>query len=388
MNFFDPTIHPMVNVLQRIELTLLGVSIILRFINDNDIGANTNNLYFTIFCGLVILLSIKIPLSEPIWYRQIYAFANMILIVLANVTGNGSELLLYWTIIKISFFLDIRIVILNVLMSGIAHVMGILLNYTSMVEASARSGVFLPSSPRLLIIGQISYYIGASILCILLSNLVLAEHRSRTQAIILTEEVKKLAADLERQRIAREIHDSLGHTLTALDIQLELAQKLQRLDHIQTSQAIGQAKNLTTQCLQDVRLAVQNIRDEPFHLKRSIQVLVDRFRPAFNIHVQIDLPTLPLQPSHQIYCILQEGFTNIQKHAFSTEIYLRGGYDDQNLWLQLQDNGYGFEPQNVQSGFGLRNMTERVQLLGGQLHIESIPQQGTTISLSIPLVAK
>lgn len=386
MHFFDPTIHSMPKVLQRIELTLLGVTIFLKFINNYNLEFNASNLYFAVFCGLIIALGAHIPLGKSIWPRRIYAGVNMVIVILANVTGNGSELLLYWTIVKISFFLDLSQVIITVLISGIIHSAIIAMNYSRFVALAARQGVTLPLTPHLLVTEQISYYLGASILCILLSNLVLSEQRSRIKTSLLTEEVKSLAAHLERQRIAREIHDSLGHSLTALDIQLELAQKLQNRDPLQMIEAINQAKKLTSQCLQDVRWAVQNLHREPFNLKQSLETLISQFQPAFNIRMQIDLPNLPLQLSHQLYCILQEGFTNIQKHAFPTEVSLLGGYDQHHLWIKLQDNGHGFEPATIGKGFGLRNMAERIQLLGGQMQVESSPKQGTNISILIPLI--
>jgi signal transduction histidine kinase len=388
MLFFDPTVHSMVTVLRRIELTLLGVTIFIELLNEYSLGFNPKILYFAIFCALIMLFSIYIPLGKSIWYRQIYAGINMTFIILANVTGNGSELLLYWTIVKISFFLDLSNVIFTVLASGIIHSIGIFFNYSYIVGLGAKQGTLISVSPHFLVIQQISYYTGASIFCILLSNLVLSEQRSRIKTTLLTEEVKNLAANLERQRIAQEIHDSLGHSLTALDIQLELAQKLQNRDLLQMIEAINQAKKLTSQCLQDVRWAVQNLYSEPFDLQQSLETLITQFQPAFNIQAQIDLPNLPLQPSHQLYCILQEGFTNIQKHAFSTKVWLRSNYDHQHLWINLQDNGRGFEQPGVSKGFGLRNMAERAQLLGGFLQIESVPEQGTNISISIPLMKK
>ncbi|PSB51295.1 sensor histidine kinase [Chamaesiphon polymorphus] len=387
MHVFNPTIHPMAKVLQRIELTLLGVTIFLKFVNDRELEFSASNLYFALFCGLVVLFSSRIPLEQPILHRQTYAGVNMAAIILANITGNGSDLLLYWTIVKISFLLDLRSVIFTVSIGGIIHNLGLVLNYSHIKTLAAQQGITLPATPHLAIAEQVSYYIGASVFCILLSNLVLAEQRSRIQTVLLAEEVKSLAANLERQRIAREIHDALGHSLTALDIQLELAQKLQQRDPFQTGQAIDRAKQLTTQCLQDVRLALQNIHNEPFDLQKSLQVSIDRFRPAVNIHVQLDLPQLPLQTSRQLFCILQEALTNIHKHAVSTEVSLRSGYDRQHLWIQLQDNGRGFEPTDVNTGFGLRNMTQRAQLLGGRLQVDSSPQCGTQISLSIPLMA-
>jgi signal transduction histidine kinase len=387
-HFFDPTVNSMSRVIQRMEWTLLSVSIVMHLINNYVLQAGVDNLHFAFFCGLVTLLILTTPLNRSTRVKELYALVSMLVMIVADVTGNGSGILFYWTVIKFSFFLPLRSVMLIVLLGGIAYAGGTVLNYSNIIANAARSGVVVNITRQALVIGQFSSYVGISILCVLLSNLFVSEQRSRLRAEELTTEMESLAAALERKRIAREIHDSLGHTLTTLDIQLELAQKLRTRDSAQALAAIDQAKILTTQCLQDVRLAVQNIRKEPFDLNQSLPALIDRMRPSFNIHVQLDLPILPLQPSHQLYCILQEGFTNIQKHAVASEVQLRGWYDDGNLWVQLQDNGQGFGPTEVGRGFGLRSMAERAQLLGGQLDVQSNREQGTCLSLSIPLVAR
>jgi signal transduction histidine kinase len=396
MQFFDPTVHSMSKVLQRVDLTLLIVVIVLRIVNDFNFRPNTNFLYWTIFCGLVILLSSWMRLHQLANDRDpsskkeqlAYAIASMLVMMVANFTVEGSELLLYWTIVKISFFLNLRTVIFIILISGAIHAIGLTINFRQIVESAARNGVYLNLTPQSLAIGQLSYYIGASILCILLGNFALAEQRSRKRSEVLMQEIETLTADLERKRISREIHDALGHTLTTLDIQLELAQKLRDRDPAAALMAIDRAKNLTTQCLQDVRLAVQTIRQEPVNFNRSLSLLIDRFRPHFNVRVELNLPLLPLQPSHQIYCILQEGFTNIQKHSSAGEISLNGWYDDITLWIELKDNGKGFDPTQIDEGFGLRSMTERAQLLGGKMEIISEIDRGTRMILAIPLTAK
>jgi signal transduction histidine kinase len=387
-NFFNPTTNSMSRVIQRMEWTLLGVSIAMHLINNYVLKAGVDNLHFGFFCGLVTLLIFTTPLQQSTLVRELYAFGSLLIMIGADVTGNGSGILFYWTIVKFSFFLPLRSVISIVLMGGGIYAGSTILNYSNIIANAARSGVLVNITPQALVIGQFSSYLGISILCVLLSNLFVSEQRSRLRAEELTKEMESLAATLERKRIARDIHDALGHTLTTLDIQLELAQKLRARDPEQALVAIDQAKILTTQCLQDVRSAVQNIRKEPFDLNQSLPALIDRLRPSFNIQVQLDLPILPLQPSHQLYCILQEGFTNIQKHAVASEVQLRGWYDDGNLWVQLQDNGQGFGPTDVGRGFGLRSMAERAQLLGGQLDVKSTPEQGTCLSLSIPLVAR
>ena len=103
---------------------------------------------------------------------------------------------------------------------------------------------------------------------LLLSFAVIAERKSRQKAEFLAKEVEALAATLERTRIARDIHDSLGHTLTTLDIQLEVAQTLRQRAPEQALQALDTAKLLASQCLADVRRAVQTMRQTNFNLNQ------------------------------------------------------------------------------------------------------------------------
>jgi signal transduction histidine kinase len=395
MKFFDPTIHSISKILQRVDLTLLGIVIGLRLVNERILNPHSNCLDWTIFAGLVIGLSywmrchrLADEQNKVISKEQIgYAIVSMLVMMIANFNIEGSDLLLYWTIVKISLFINLRNVIFLILISGMVQAIGLIINFRQIVASAVRDeAVRTPSLPSLAI-GQFTYYLGASILCILISNFILAEQRSRRRSEVLMQEIEALSADLERKRIAREIHDALGHTLTTLDIQLELAQKLRDRDPSAASIAVDRAKHLTTQCLQDVRLAVQNIRQEPVDLHYSLPLLIDKLRPHFNIHVKLDLPLLPPQPSHQIYCILQEGFTNIQKHSHATEIHLTGWYDKVTLWIEIKDNGIGFKPDRIETGFGLRSMTERTQLLGGKIEISSEIDRGTCLTLAIPLAA-
>jgi signal transduction histidine kinase len=396
MRFFDPTINAMSMVIRRVELTLLGVTILMHLVNKYALKIDLNNWYFSIFCGVVLLLIFTTPFQrsakrstkENIVIQELYAVVSMLVMVVAEVLGEGTGIMFYWTIVKFSVFLPLRSTIAIVSIGGVAYTGGLALNYNNFLVNAAKNGVVLNLTPQALVIGQLSVYLGISTLCVLLSSLYALEQRSRLRAEVLTQEMESLATELERKRISRDIHDGLGHTLTTLDIQLELAQKLRIRDPQQALAAIDQAKILTTQCLQDVRLALRNIRQEPFDLHQSLVVLTDRLRPLLNMHVQLDLPKLPVQPSHQLYCILQEGLTNIQKHAAANEVHLRGWYDADSLWVQLQDNGQGFESTEIGQGLGLRSMSERAQLLGGNLEVQSNHTQGTCISLSIPLVAR
>lgn len=235
-------------------------------------------------------------------------------------------------------------------------------------------------------IHSLGIYLAVSVFVISFSSVVSAEYKSRKKAEALAEQVEILAADLERTRIARDIHDSLGHTLTNLDIQLAVAQKLRDRDPQKAFQALDTAKILSSQCIEDVSHAVKTMRDSNFDLDRALSNLIEQIRSdrALHIHWEIDLPQLPIATSHQIYCVVKEGLINIQKHAHASSVYFESKFTSQEIILQLEDDGIGFDLTASNFGSGLKGMTERVQGLGGKLNIGSSPNQGTQILVVIP----
>jgi two-component sensor histidine kinase len=221
------------------------------------------------------------------------------------------------------------------------------------------------------IINDTSSYLAASTFVILFAFVIIAEQKSRQKAEVLTQQVETLAATLER----------------TLDVQLELAQKLYQRDPIQAAKSLDIAKDLTNQCLSEVRRSVQTMRQTNFNLNEALSTLVEQVgrNQAFVIQLDVKLPQLPVQTSHQLYCIVQEGLTNIQKHASATVVSLKGYQTSNAIILKLTDNGQGFEVSAPHTGFGLRGMQERVHILGGELKIKSSLDEGTQIQARIPL---
>ena len=163
--------------------------------------------------------------------------------------------------------------------------------------------------------------------------LLVEESKSRKKAEILAKEVEIIATTLERNRIARDIHDSLGHTLTTLGVQLELAQKLQGVNSERAVQALNNAQQLASQSLTEVRNTISAIREENFNLERALTSLVNQFQRdgLFNIQMKLDLPTIPLQTSHQIYCIVKEALYNVQKHSQANLVTIKSKTNSQNI---------------------------------------------------------
>ena len=380
-------------IFRHVEWTVLGVSLLIELLDRDSIyGMGTHlipNWGTFILMGVFTLLSLIFPINRPLWQRRAYVFLEILLLVLALLMGVPFDILLYIFIAKSCFLLDRKDVVIIIIATGIAWNLLLIALVPRAIEFANAHPEFWSDPKRVLfstLLNGIGSYLAASTFVILLSFAVIAERKSRQKAEFLTKEVETLAATLERTRIARDIHDSLGHTLTTLDIQLEVAQTLRQRDPEQARQALDTAKLLASQCLTDVRRALQTMRQTNFNLNQALGTLVEQVQQnqPFKIQMQVNLPQLPLQTSHQLYCIVQEGLTNIRKHAQATHARLQSQFTSDSVTLELIDDGKGFDLELPRSGFGLRGMQERVQLLGGELKIDSAPDQGTYIQVTIP----
>jgi signal transduction histidine kinase len=236
------------------------------------------------------------------------------------------------------------------------------------------------------VLSTLAVYIAASIFTLMFCGMLRSEEQARYQIDELSEQVDSLAISLERTRIAREIHDSLGHTLTDLDTQLALAQTLRSRDLARSFQAVDTAKLLARQCIEDVSQALDQMRQSDFDLNQALIGLVEQLRQSSGIQVkwQINLPQFSVYRSYQIYCIAKELLMNVQKHAKASEVSFNSRAEGDRILLELQDNGIGFDPGQFTTGFGLQGITERVQLLGGKCQITTACTQGTHIQIFLP----
>jgi signal transduction histidine kinase len=335
-------------------------------------------------------LSFISPSDHPLWQRRTYVAIEILLVLGAQWMQVSFGTLMYLLLVKSCLLLRRRDVFLTVFLTGVGFVSEIAWsypqNFAKTITKLNAQGIQAFYQPQAVLLNSLTEYIGVSLFVILTGFVMVAEQKSRRRAEALALEVETLAATLERTRIARDIHDSLGHTLTSLDVQLELAQKLCRRDPTKAVETINTAKLLASQCLQDTRQAVQTMRQSPFDLNNALSTLVSQIQPnqQIEIQTQLNLPLLPLQTSRQLYCIIQEGLTNIQKHAQATRVRLQGQGTEDGIQIKLMDNGCGFELLTPSLGFGLRGMQERVQMLGGTLKIDSSPNNGTEIKVWVP----
>ncbi|BAU64006.1 two-component sensor histidine kinase [Stanieria sp. NIES-3757] len=233
---------------------------------------------------------------------------------------------------------------------------------------------------------------------LLLVGAVLAEHQSREKLAIANRRLRQYAVTVENQatlqernRIAREIHDSVGHYLTAQSIQLENTALFLFQEPEKAANYLQKARQLGKEALQNVRNAVATLRNDPLKMRSldsSLKQLITEFKrnTAIEVKSEINLSVeLASEVALVLYRIIQEALTNISKHSQATLVHLRLTEQKQIIQLQIDDNGHGFNPTENTTGFGLQSMRERTEALNGNFWLASQPGQGCHIKVEIPL---
>ncbi len=205
----------------------------------------------------------------------------------------------------------------------------------------------------------------------------------------------QLGALEERNRLAREIHDTLAQGLAAITLRLESVDALldARADPERMRSAIAQALTLTRANLDEARRSVLDLRAAPLEgqsLTKALQTLAGTVRLRQGRRVAFETTgggrPLPTRIEIGIYRIAQEALTNVTRHAQATRAHLELTMTPETLRCVIDDNGRGFDPASIPSDrYGVRGMSERARLLGGELRVASAPGEGTRIEVIIPL---
>jgi two-component system NarL family sensor kinase len=195
----------------------------------------------------------------------------------------------------------------------------------------------------------------------------------------------------ERNRLARELHDTLAQGLTAISLQLESADALleDSADTGRAHDALHHALALTRANLEEVRRSVLDLRAAPLEGRTLVQALADLAAqsavPA-TFTLRGDERPLPLRVETGIYRIAQEALRNVERHANAAHARMELALTPDELHLLVEDDGEGFDVAAVEKGrFGLIGMSERARLLGGRLEINTSPQAGTQLQVVVPI---
>ncbi|WP_307440842.1 sensor histidine kinase [Paenibacillus sp. V4I3] len=197
------------------------------------------------------------------------------------------------------------------------------------------------------------------------------------------------AATRERVRIAREIHDTVGHKLTALLVQMQVARKLSVVDPIRSEQSYLECEGLIRSSLQELRLSVRAIRDEPIkssYLNDCLERLSEEFTKFAQVQTDFKADGIPVAIPSDLqltaYRIAQESLTNAQKHGHANNAEISLTYSDTSFSLCISNDGE--MPDDLKPGFGLINLQERVKEWNGEVYFRMDPIKGFAVEVVLP----
>ncbi|MHB8085544.1 MAG: histidine kinase [Dehalococcoidia bacterium] len=213
----------------------------------------------------------------------------------------------------------------------------------------------------------------------------------------LYQETRQMAVTEERNRMAREIHDTLAQGFTGIILQLEATEQALGDTSDEVQRHLNQARSLARKSLAEARRSVWNLNPqalEQLRLDEAIKQEVDRFRQDNGIEANFTLfgerRDLPPDMGVALFRICQESLANIVKHAQASAVGVVLNFNDSTVELSITDNGKGFDPgankKPGKSGYGLISMRERALGQKGKFEVQSEKGEGTTVRVSIPLV--
>lgn len=207
--------------------------------------------------------------------------------------------------------------------------------------------------------------------------------------------IEQLSISQERNRLARELHDTLAHSLSALSVQLEAVSSLWEVNPQAARQMLTQADETARTGLTEARRSLQALRATPleeFGLTFALRDLAETAARRADLELDLELGrlTVNLPPAVEqgLYRIAQEALENVVRHARARRVCLKLANQTHTVQLLIADDGVGFEPgqgDGRPNHFGLRGMRERAAMLGGELQITSQPRQGVQICVKVAL---
>ncbi len=216
-----------------------------------------------------------------------------------------------------------------------------------------------------------------------------SQHRD---VIALQSGLREMAVIEERSRMAREIHDGLGASMSSLIIQCEYLESLARssADENEKNEIIGEIremKSVAEESIDELRRNVSMMRKD-FDLLPALEDYCRTFQARSRVDTHFEHegrpPDLPPNAQLTIFRVLQESLTNVVKHAETTSVHVHLEWRDPELIMTVTDSGRGFDAsQPLRHHYGLTNMKERARSIGGEVTVESTPGEGTTVRLSI-----
>lgn len=215
-----------------------------------------------------------------------------------------------------------------------------------------------------------------------------AHHRLQRHATT----VEQLAISRERNRLARDLHDTLAHSLSAITVQLEALRTLMTNDPQSAQELVQDISALARRGLEESRQAIQALRSDPVEtlgLAGAIREQLRTLRARAGIHAELGVAGNPQDltaaENEGLYRIAEEALSNIERHASAKQVKVQLAFGVDRTDLVIQDDGTGFDSSTVgPDSFGLTGMRERAEILGATLDVNTAPGQGTEVWCSLP----
>jgi signal transduction histidine kinase len=328
-------------------------------------------------------------------YRNLHATGNNGPEILAQVVLWRQIVLLLIPLVVVSWQYTMRQVVLFCVLTAVLNIA--LLSQTGTFQemiSSSLLGIVATQAVIFLLVGH------------MIVNLMKVQREQRQRLTEANERLAQHASTLEqltisreRNRLARELHDVLAHTLSGVAVELEGLRAMLRIDPERANTLLSHSLQAIREGLTESRRALKDLRAKPLEdlgLVLAVRALAESYTSRFGFRVDLDIdPDLgnyPDEVQHCVYRIAQEALANIAEHARAQNVQVILKRDRDQLQLIIHDDGCGFDGNGVRIShlsfptekhhYGLLGMRERVEMIGGRLAVESQVRQGTQVCFS------
>ncbi len=374
--------------IELMTLFLIGVSQLFMLPIVQKLQPPISSSISTILVVLLAILSWFAPVPVAPIRRFLLLGIQLGLLAVSSMLGVTRLFSVLYMIIvaRAGLLFRLRGIFAAICLAVVLHVLSKEFRYT-VQEPAVFAMTPLQHVVHVLVFGRVVNFVFNLVIAGMSTNALLREHDSRLERERLNAEVETMATKVERTRVAREIHDSVGHNLTALCMQLEFAEKCIVKQPAKVPATLDQIKSIAGQARTDLRSALRPPDQTDLDLRYEISRLVEHYRSQalFEVEVDLQVPPLPAATRHELFFLLKECLNNTVKYAKATKVSLVVNHSDEEVFIAIEDNGNGFIPEEVQSkSFGMRGMQERANLIQGSLKIDSSPGVGTRIVITAP----
>ncbi len=335
-------------------MAILGIAYILLGIYGYSYSARSNNLYWYLF-----YFAMQIPLGAMIVYLGKGAGFNAM--VLVPLVGHAVVLLP----VRWGYIVEVAIIA--------GYLVSVRAFSSSWIEVWAGFPVFF----------------AALVFVAVFTQMAVDEEKARKEVERLLVELEELTITRERNRLAREIHDGLGHYLTTVHMQIQAAKAVMVNNPTKALEALEKAQSMAQEALLDVRQSVGALRASPSERQPLPEMISRLLKSCETPDLETDLKiigvprTLNQQTHLTLFRTTQEGVNNARKYAKASKLQVVINYSMQDtVKLTIMDNGVGAE--SLEGGFGLPGLRERINLLNGKLDIFTSPGKGLTLEVIVP----